>query len=248
LEIAAILFMAAAFLESVMLYSTDTDVQAFAYVLPFLAALNALFAARVGEWLAGRSAPRLATVAPFLLAALYASQLIEPLLDSREPPAAMASKAAQEEVCRALKDSAERGERPEVATTEYNHIGFIERCTGQTIRPLHGYFLLSPGSVGERLEADLEAGSAALLDRLLAAASPAPGSDPYVLVDLVSSRVWEAREGSVLAGEQSLTRARFEALDSQAAARGLSLDLVHTALDRQGRPVMGLLRLLPGRR
>ena len=195
----ALLCMAAAFVESTLLYATDTDIQAYVYVLPFFVAINATFFCR----LAGRWGPP-ALVA---LVLLHAVQLVEVVIDSNSPSRLIASAEAQQQICDAVRDA----DAP-VITTNYNHIGMLEHCTGNKVRPIHAYFPLSPGGTGEELRTRLKTGARALLDRW---------PDARYLFDTASSRVWEAREGSVLAGEEEdLIFLRLKAVSEEAAARG----------------------------
>ena len=199
IEKAALLCVCAAFTQSVLLYSTSTDIQAFAYVTPFIVALNALFIVRVGR--------RYNTLLVPIALVVFASQVAEPLLDSGSPVRLIASRSEQERVCRALSGMSEEAQ---VVTTSYNHLGMVEHCTGNRIRPVHAFFLLSPGTTGDTLRSDLAVAADYLLDRY---------PEALFLLESSSSRVWEAREGSVQRGEEELTTLRLEAFVGAARRR-----------------------------
>jgi len=221
-----LLCMAAAFIESVLLYATETDIQAYVYVLPFFAAVNAIFACRLSVWLAvkrGWSGGGISGPSPWgrcrhwrrkgdsllltTVILLHAVQLVELVSDSTNPTRFIASAEAQRQICDAVRD-----EDAPIITTNYNHIGMLEHCTGNRVRPVHAYFSLSPGGTGDELRSKLQTASRALLDRW---------PDALYLFDTASSRVWEAREGSVLAGEEEdLIFLRLKAVSEEAAAGG----------------------------
>jgi len=232
LQRAALLCAAAAFLQSVLLYATSTEVQAYSYVLPFLVSLMAVLFVYIARLVAARmSRPAAGQVFLAALVAAWSVQLCEPAIDSLAPRALMASAEADGAICDFLDN---RSDKTPVVTTNYNQIGLIEHCTGGGIRPLHAYFLLSPGSTGEGLVESLAASVRILEDGY---------ADAFYLLDSAPLDVWEAREGSVLGGEEQLTGLRLEAFQAEAARRGASFEPEFEARDRRGRPVMGLYRL-----
>ena len=161
--------------------------------------------------------------------ALHAVQLVELVYDSTKPARLIASAEAQQQICDAVADT-----DATIITTNYNHIGMLEHCTGSKVQPIHAYFPLSPGGTGDQLQASLQTAGRALLDRW---------PDATYLFDTASSRVWEAREGSVLAGEEEdLIFLRLKTLTAEAAAKGR-----HPRVLAQGRgvgndTVMSLIR------
>lgn len=222
----------AAYVESVILYATDTEIQTFLYVVPFLAVLNGRFyiwlAHDVGQRMAGRWPSRSKSrVVLCVLVVLYTVQPVEIVLDSLDPPHVMASAAAQEEICGTLPAGSN------VVTTNYNQIGALEHCSDNSVRPIHAYFLLSPGSTGEELKDDLQRGVNYLLDRW---------PDHAYLFDSLPARVWEAREGSVLAGEEEVTGLRLAAFKREVARRGGTLAAVAQGRNKRGETVLTLLR------
>lgn len=232
LERVSLIAVVAAFWESVLLYATDTEIQTFLYVVPFLVVLNGHFYV----WLAGQAALRLKekgrtrkeAVVLAALVGLYAVQPAEVLLDSFSPPHLMSSAAAESAVCENLEGD------DQVVTTNYNHMGAIEHCTNNRIRPVHAYFLLSPGSTGQQLQADLRFGVNYLLDRW--------PSHTY-LFDAAPATVWEAREGSVLAGEEALTGLRLELFKAEVVRRGGTVVTRAEGKGESGETVLILLRV-----
>ena len=232
LERVSLIACVAAYWESVLLYATDTEIQTFLYVVPFLVTLNGRFYV----WLASRMAQRFKeggrarkeTVVLAALVGLYAVQPAEVLLDSISPPHLMSSAAAERAICDGLDAD------DQVVTTNYNHIGAIEHCSDNRIRPVHAYFLLSPGSTGQQLQADLRFGVEYLLDRWPA---------HTYLFDAAPATVWEAREGSVLAGEEALTGLRLELFKAEVVRRGGTITTPVKGRNRRGETVLILLRV-----
>lgn len=235
---AALLCIAAAFVQSVLLYATDSALQAFIYIVPFLVGLTALFLVSFARWAAERLG--MANAGPRFvvgLTLLYAIQIAEPLARSLAPQHLLCSAAEQDSLCKAVEASVSRF-GGEVVTTRHNHIGLLEHCTSGRIRPANAYFALAPGVAGEELHAELQSAAGRLFDRW-------PGA--LYLVDIVPADAGEKSAGTVREGQEELTTVRLEAFAAAAERKNMDFRLLFVAGDEDGIATVGGFQLRPRR-